>query len=52
MSESSLGFFCVHSIIDFTHTYVLFALRVQNLAEQFVEAGLAWAKKTGFSNRG
>ncbi len=30
--------------IDFTHTYVPFRLRGQGLAEQLVEAGLAWAR--------
>ncbi len=30
--------------IDFTSTYVPFALRGQGLAEKLVEAGLAWAR--------
>jgi predicted GNAT family acetyltransferase len=36
------------SVIDFTHTYVPFALRGQKLADQLVEAGLVWAKKQGY----
>ena len=35
-------------IIDFSSTYVPFALRGQGLAEELVEAGLAWAKQQGF----
>lgn len=35
--------------IDFTHTYVPFALRGQGLAEQLVKEGLAWAKKKNYS---
>lgn len=31
------------SDIDFTRTYVPFALRGQGLAEELVKAGLAWA---------
>lgn len=34
--------------IDFTSTYVPFALRGQGLAEQLVEVGLAWAKEQGY----
>ncbi len=34
--------------IDFSSTYVPFALRGQGLAEQLVEVGLAWAKEQGF----
>jgi predicted GNAT family acetyltransferase len=37
-----------NSVIDFTHTYVPFALRGQKLAELLVEAGLVWAKKQGY----
>jgi predicted GNAT family acetyltransferase len=33
------------SVIDFTHTYVPFALRGQGLAEQLVLVGLEWAKE-------
>lgn len=35
-------------IIDFTRTYVPFALRGQGLAEKIVEIGLAWAKEQGY----
>ena len=35
-------------VIDFTHTYVPFALRGQGLAERLVEVGLAWAKEQGY----
>ena len=35
-------------MIDFTHTYVPFALRGQGLAERLVEVGLAWAKEQGY----
>lgn len=35
-------------VIDFTHTYVPFALRGQGLAEQLVEVGLGWAKDQGY----
>lgn len=34
--------------IDFSNTYVPFALRGQGLAEELVEAGLAWAKEQGY----
>ncbi|MGK0475536.1 MAG: putative GNAT family acetyltransferase [Oleispira sp.] len=34
--------------IDFTSTYVPFALRGQGLAEELVEVGLAWAKEQGY----
>jgi predicted GNAT family acetyltransferase len=34
--------------VDFTHTYVPFQLRGQKLAEQLVNAGLAWAKTQGY----
>jgi uncharacterized protein len=34
--------------IDFSSTYVPFALRGQGLAEQLVEFGLAWAKEQGY----
>lgn len=34
--------------IDFSSTYVPFALRGQGLAEQLVEVGLAWAKEQGY----
>jgi predicted GNAT family acetyltransferase len=34
--------------IDFTSTYVPFALRGQGLAEQLVEVGLVWAKEQGY----
>jgi uncharacterized protein len=34
--------------IDFSSTYVPFALRGQGLAEELVEAGLAWANQQGF----
>lgn len=34
--------------IDFTHTYVPFALRGQGLAEQLVKVGLTWAKEQGY----
>jgi predicted GNAT family acetyltransferase len=37
-----------HQIIDFSSTYVPFALRGQGLAEQLVEAGLVWAKQQGY----
>jgi predicted GNAT family acetyltransferase len=37
-----------NSVIDFTHTYVPFALRGQKLADQLVEAGLVWAKEQGY----
>jgi predicted GNAT family acetyltransferase len=37
-----------NTVIDFTHTYVPFALRGQKLAEQLVEVGLVWAKKQGY----
>lgn len=31
--------------VNFTHTYVPFALRGQGLAEQLVQAGLKWANQ-------
>jgi predicted GNAT family acetyltransferase len=34
--------------IDFSSTYVPFALRGQGLAEKLVEVGLAWAKEQGY----
>jgi predicted GNAT family acetyltransferase len=34
--------------IDFSSTYVSFALRGQGLAEKLVEVGLAWAKEQGY----
>lgn len=34
--------------IDFTHTYVPFALRGQKLAEQLVKEGLAWAQAQNY----
>jgi len=34
--------------IDFTHTYVPFALRGQGLAEKLVDAGLAWARAQNY----
>ena len=34
--------------IDFSSTYVPFALRGQGLAENLVEVGLAWAKEQGY----
>jgi predicted GNAT family acetyltransferase len=34
--------------IDFSHTYVPFALRGQGLAEEVVQAGLNWAKEQGY----
>ncbi len=34
--------------IDFSSTYVPFALRGQGLAEELVKAGLTWAKQQGF----
>lgn len=34
--------------IDFSSTYVPFALRGHGLAEQLVEVGLAWAKEQGY----
>jgi hypothetical protein len=34
--------------IDFSSTYVPFALRGQGLAEQLVKVGLAWAKEQGY----
>ena len=34
--------------IDFSSTYVPFALRGQGLAEKLVAAGLAWAKEQGY----
>ena len=37
-----------NSIINFSSTYVPFGLRGQGLAEQLVEAGLAWAKEQGY----
>lgn len=35
--------------IDFTHTYVPFALRGQGLAEQLVKEGLAWAQAQNYN---
>lgn len=35
--------------VDFTHTYVPFALRGQGLAEVIVKEGLAWAQAQGLS---
>jgi len=37
------------SDIDFTHTYVPFALRGQGFAEQLVAAGLEWAKSNNYN---
>lgn len=37
-----------HKTIDFSSTYVPFALRGQGLAEELVAAGLAWAKEQGY----
>ncbi|MAD45270.1 MAG: GNAT family N-acetyltransferase [Oceanospirillaceae bacterium] len=34
--------------IDFTHTYVPFALRGQGLAEALVKEGLAWARAQNY----
>ena len=34
--------------IDFSSTYVPFALRGQGLAEKLVATGLAWAKEQGY----
>lgn len=36
------------SEIDFSSTYVPFALRGQGLAEKLVEVALAWAKEQGY----
>lgn len=35
--------------IDFTRTYVPFALRGQGLAELLVKEGLQWARQQGFT---
>ena len=35
--------------IDFTHTYVPFALRGQGFAEELVAAGLKWAKSNDYN---
>lgn len=35
--------------IDFTHTFVPFALRGQGLAEVIVKEGLAWAQEQGLN---
>jgi len=34
--------------IDFTHTYVPFALRGQGMAEILVAQGISWAKEQGY----
>lgn len=34
--------------IDFSRTYVPFALRGQGLAEEIVQTGLSWAKEQGY----
>lgn len=41
--ECVLEYLVTGSDIDFTRTYVPFALRGQGLAEELVKAGLAWA---------
>lgn len=47
--ECVLDYVLQNHTIDFTHTYVPFALRGQGLAEPLVEQGLAWAKQQGYA---
>jgi predicted GNAT family acetyltransferase len=38
-----------NGVIDFRRTYVPFALRGKGLAEELVQAGLAWAGEQGYT---
>jgi predicted GNAT family acetyltransferase len=38
-----------NGVIDFRRTYVPFSLRGKGLAEELVQAGLAWAREQGYS---
>lgn len=47
--ESVLAYRLTGTEIDFTSTYVPFALRGQGLAEELVKEGLAWARSQQFT---
>jgi predicted GNAT family acetyltransferase len=38
-----------NGVIDFRRTYVPFSLRGKGLAEELVQAGLAWAREQGYT---
>ena len=47
--ECVLDYLVTGKDINFTHTYVPFALRGQGLAELLVKEGLAWANTQGYT---